>query len=106
MKILMARCQYIRTFSLADGSWFRTAILSSPFYNMIVPIFLSKGDDTTVPSSYILALGAISTHASDHAMQHAGMIQHHHACLDPKPTLVHQSSHHLMPNKLSIFPNI
>jgi hypothetical protein len=35
--------------------WFRTAILSSPFYNMIVPIFLSSGDDMTVPSSSILS---------------------------------------------------
>jgi hypothetical protein len=31
--------------------WFRMAILSSPFYNVIVPTFLSTGDDMTVPSS-------------------------------------------------------
>jgi hypothetical protein len=49
-----ARHQYIRTFCLAYGAWFRTAILSSPFYNIIVPTVLSTGDDTTVPSSSIL----------------------------------------------------
>jgi hypothetical protein len=35
--------------------WFRTAILSSPFYNIMVPTFLSTGDDVTVPSSSILS---------------------------------------------------
>ncbi len=35
--------------------WFRTAILSSPFYNIIVPMFLRTGDDMTVPSSSILS---------------------------------------------------
>jgi hypothetical protein len=33
---------------------FMTAILSSPFHNIIVPTFLSTGDDMTVPSSSIL----------------------------------------------------
>jgi hypothetical protein len=34
---------------------FMTAILSSPFHNIIVPTFLSTGDDMTVPSSSILS---------------------------------------------------
>jgi hypothetical protein len=35
--------------------WFRTAIFPSPFHNIIVPTFLSTGDDMTVPSSLILS---------------------------------------------------
>jgi hypothetical protein len=67
MKLLMdspTRHQYIITFGLAYGSG-QSAILSSPFYNIIVPMFLSTGDDTTVPSSSILLEPLQHMQASD-----------------------------------------
>jgi hypothetical protein len=90
--------------NIQSSLWFRTAIVSSPFYNMIVPIFIITGYDVTVPSSSILSEPFQHMQVTMPCMQHAGMIQHHHACLNPEPTLVHQSSHHLLPNELSIFP--
>ncbi len=74
------RCQYILiTFGLAYGS-------RQPFS---------------------LALGAIATHASNLPMQQSCTIQHHHhVCLNPEPTLVHQSAQHLLPNQLSFLSNI